>query len=147
MLKMKYVKANGTATTATSPVGPVNLLLFSLFSSIKIFFNDYLVSPVDQNAGYVHWLHYLTQNDSKKESIGSLAMYYDDSMDTESKCNQSNPYSATNINEGLKVRSQFFAESKEVRMIGEIATAPMQSPQLLLPGKWNQFLFCGRGFC
>ena len=102
MVKMKIVKSNGTATTDTSPVGPVNLVLFSMFSSIKIFFNDYLVGT-DQNPGYQHWLHYITMSDSKKQSVGSLAMYYEDNMNSESTCGQSNPYSVVNNNQGLKV--------------------------------------------
>lgn len=134
MVSLKYTKANGSSLAAADKIGPVNCLLFALFQQIRIALNDYVVSPPEQNPAFVSWLHYLIQPDSKKDSESTNAMFYDDTSTTEAQSNQSDPYSATDINEGLKKRAEFFQNSKEVQMIGELAIPPHQCDRLMLPG-------------
>ena len=142
MVKLRYTKANGTSLSDDSKVGPVNCTLFALFQQIRIALNDYVVSPSEQNPAYVSWLHYLIQPDAKKDSESTDAMFYDDTSVTEEQSEQSDPYAAANINAGLKKRAEYFKNSKEVRMIGEIAIPPHQCNRLMLPGQFymNAFL-------
>ena len=57
MLKMKLVKANGTSIEASPKIGVVNNIVHSLFSSIRIFMNDTLVTPNEAHPSPDHEEH------------------------------------------------------------------------------------------
>ena len=58
-VKVKIVKADGAALDENEKVGPVNLLLHSLFSQIDVFLQDCLVSTSNNTYPYrAFWKHF-----------------------------------------------------------------------------------------
>ena len=91
MLKMKIVKNNGTAIEDLPKIGVVNNPLHSMFSSIRVFMNDILVSPNEANPAYAHFIQYFLESNDFKKCLGTLQLYYEDTLTSVGECNQSNP--------------------------------------------------------
>ena len=141
MLKLKYVKENGTQIEDPAKVSVVNNIVHSLFSSIRVYMNDTLVSPSEANPGYVHFIQFFLEPADVKKSFRTIQLYYEDDLTSVEKCNQSNPQSATNKNDGLTKRATYFASSKEVTLVAPLLIPPHTTSKLLLPGVKLDYLF------
>ena len=134
MLKMKLLKANGTQVDDPSKIGVINNIVHSLFSSIRIFMNDTLVSPNEANPAFAQFIQFFFESNDVKKCLGSLQLYYEDSLESVAACNQSDPNAVANPNTGLKKRTSYYSSSKTVTLVAPLRIPPHTSSKLLLPG-------------
>ena len=115
-VQAKITKQDGTNLDANDPVGPVNLLLHSLFSQVDISLNGTQVTTSTNTYPYRAMLETLLSygGDAKKSQLTS-ALYYHDQADRM----DSVAFDATG-NSGLKTRKTFTTTSNPVDMIGRI---------------------------
>jgi len=113
-VQAKITKQDGTNLRANDPVGPVNLLLHSLFSQVDISLNGTQVTTSTNTYSYRAMLETLLSygGDAKKSQLTS-ALYYHDQADRI----DSVAFDATG-NSGLKTRKTFTTTSNPVDMIG-----------------------------
>ena len=114
-VKAKIVRHDGAVCGDTDNVGPVNLLLQSLFSQVDISLNDKLVSQSSNTYAYRAYLEtLLNYGVSASSSHLTTALWYKDTaahMDAND---------ITGDNAGLEERSEYTKESKTVDLIGRI---------------------------
>ena len=104
-VKVKVLRADNTPITATDPVGPINLLLHSLFSEVDISLNDTVVTSSNNTYAYRAYLEtLLSYGPSAKKSQLTSALYY---KDVAGHMNDSNPHDEDSKNVGFKSRSAF----------------------------------------
>ncbi|XP_038058848.1 uncharacterized protein F54H12.2-like [Patiria miniata] len=118
-VRAKITKADGSNLTDADHVGPVNLLLQSLFSQIDVSLNERLISPSTPTYPYRAIIETLLSYGSDAQiSQLTAALFY---KDTAGKMDSANPTAADDaVNHGLKKRYQFTKGSSEVDMIGPI---------------------------
>ena len=133
IVKCKLVKANGSQIDASPKIGVVNNLAHSLFSSIRVFMNDILVTPNEAHPAYAQFIQYFLEPNDLKKAVGSLQMYYEDTLTSVDACDQSNPQATINANDGLKKRSSYFGSSKTVTLVAPLRVPPHTMETLLLP--------------
>ena len=76
---MKITAADGTNIAEVAAIGPVNLLMYSLFSQIDVALNDKLVSPSTNTYAYRAYLETLLNYEKEaKESQLTSVMWYKD---------------------------------------------------------------------
>lgn len=115
----KIVKADGTNIENASEVGPVNLLLQSLFSEIDIKVNGSLITSCNNTYAYRSYLETLLSygRDAKTSQLTGSLFY----KDTATKFDTANPAApAANSNAGLVKRQSFFRGGGQVELIGRI---------------------------
>ena len=108
-VKARIVKSDGQFLAKEDKVGPVNLLLHSLFSQIDVSLNDRLISFSNNTYAYRAFIETLLNHghDSKTSQL-TMEMYYKDTagkmddVDEESK----------DGNKGFITRTRFFKGSK-----------------------------------
>ena len=118
-VKLDVRKADNTAIVAASQVGPVNLLLHSLFSEVDVKLNDVLITSTNNTYAYRAYLEtLLTYGSESKSTQLSSSLYYKDTPD---KMDDADPLVAT-ANVGLKKRYGYISEGKTVDMLGRLHT-------------------------
>ena len=129
----KYVRAAGGNLGAAPKVAPVQNLIGSLFKSVNMYLNNKKITPPENNMAYIHFFNHFIQPQSAQECQLQLAGWYPDTYTTPKHLQENNPQSATNINEGLKKRSQLIAESTPVTVASKLFTAPHLITRLFPP--------------
>ncbi len=116
-VKAEIVQADNTAIDNTHQVGPINLLLHSLFSEVDFKLNDTLISSTNNTYPYRAYIEtLLSYGPAAKNSQLTAALYYKDEA---RKLDDDNPLDAA-ANSGLKKRHSFFNNGGVVDMIGSI---------------------------
>ena len=81
-VKLDVRKADNTAIVAASQVGPVNLLLHSLFSEVDVKLNDVLITSTNNTYAYRAYLEtLLTYGSESKTTQLSSSLYEKDTPD------------------------------------------------------------------
>ena len=102
-VKLNVLRADNTPITDTDAVGPINLLLHSLFSEVDISLNDTVVTSSNNTYAYRAYLEtLLSYGPAAKKSQLTSALYY---KDTAGFMNDSNPHDENLGNDGFKSRS------------------------------------------
>ena len=120
----KYVKAGGGNIIAAPKVAPVQNLIGSLFKSVHMHLNNKKITPPENNNAYIHFFNHFIQPRSAQESQLQLAGWFPDTYTTLRSLKQNNPQSDTDINEGLKKRSQIISSSNQVTLASKLFAAP-----------------------
>ena len=130
-VKAKITKANGTALDADTQVGPLNLLLHSLFSQVNVSLNERLISASTNTYPYGGMIESLLNYGEEAKTIQpSMAMF---DKDTAGKMGVANPLAAADeANLGLKARYEFIKESPTVDMMGPIHSDLFFQDRLML---------------
>lgn len=137
-VQAKVVKGVDSGNLNSEKVGPVNLMLHSIFSQCDISLNDRLVSPSSNTYSYRAYLDTLLNfgSDAKRSQLTS-ALYYKDKAGSVLVMDQDDPtVSADNTshNDGLTKRSKFISKSKIVDLLGSLHSDMFMQQRLLLPG-------------
>ena len=128
-LRCKITKPDGTDIDADAKVGPVNLLLHSLFSQVNVLLNEKLISGSSNTYPYKAYIEtLLTHGNGIKTSELTGALFY---KDTAGSLNVADPAGA---NLGLKKRSEFTKESQTVDLMGRLHLDICNQDRLLLNG-------------
>src|SRR6266516_6858749 len=91
-VKAEIVQGDGTAIDQTHHVGPINLLLHSLFSEVDFKLNDTLISSTNKTYPYRAYIEtLLSYGPAAKQSQLTAALYYKDAA---RKTDDANPISA-----------------------------------------------------
>jgi len=116
-VRAKVTNAQGADLAADAAVGPINLLLHSMFSQIDISLNGTLISSSTNTYAYRSIIETLLSfgEDAKKSQLTSEMFY----KDTARKMN-SVTFGDANENNGLKLRREVIAQSREFDMMGRI---------------------------
>ena len=115
-VRAKITLANGANITDAQHVGPVNLLLHSLFSEAEMKINDTLVTSTNNTYAYRAYIETtLSYGPAAKKSQLTAALYY---KDTASNMEDGNPHADNPNNKGLVKRHAFFENSRVVDMLG-----------------------------
>ena len=131
LLKVQITKPNGTPIDADTKVGPVNLLLHSLFSNLSVSWNEKLVSSASGNYPYRAYIeNLLTYGTDAKNSQKTSALYY---RDTPGKMDVHDP-SAADGNAGLAKRYTFTNGGKIVDLLGRLHASVFMQDRLLING-------------
>lgn len=114
-VRVEIVRGNNQAIDNQQHVGPINLLLHSLFSEVDLKLNDTLISSTNNTYAYRAYLEtLLTYGPAAKNSQLTAALYY---KDRAARMDDSDPHGA-NANVGLKKRYSFFDNGGVVDLIG-----------------------------
>src|SRR6266516_3231525 len=114
-VRAEIVQGNNAAIDQTHQVGPINLLLHSLFSEVDLKLNDTLISSTNNTYPYRAYIEtLLSYGPAAKNSQLTASLYY---KDTAAKMDDTNPMAA-DANSGLKKRRSFFNDGGVVEMIG-----------------------------
>ena len=116
LVRAKIVRPNNANIDNTQHVGPVNLLLHSLFSEVDLKINDTLVTSTNNTYAYRSYIETaLSYGPAAKKSQLTAAMFYkDDSGHME----DNNPHANNLGNKGFGKRHAFFEDSSVVDMMG-----------------------------
>ena len=130
-LGVKITAADGAKIADAAAIGPVNLLMHSLFSQVDVAFNDKLVSPSTNTYAYRAYLEtLLNYGKEAKESQLTSVMWY---KDTAGKMDE-RAVVAAGENKGLVKRASFTKSSKVVDMMGRIHSDIFFQEKLLMNG-------------
>lgn len=126
-VKARVVKNDGKPLAETDNVGPVNLLLHSLFSQVDVSLNDRIISSSNNTYPYRAIIEKLLNHghDAKISQLSSELFY----KDTAGKMNS---YKEADGNEGFNKRAQLIKESRVVDMIGRLHIDLFHQDRLLL---------------
>src|SRR6266516_861317 len=114
-VRAEIVQGNNTAIDQTHHVGPINLLLHSLFSEVDFKLNDTLISSTNNTYPYRAYLETLLSYSPAAKGLQlTAALYYKDEA---TKLDDTNPLDAAS-NDGLKTRRSFFNNGGIVDMVG-----------------------------
>ena len=115
-VRAEILRANNEAIDNTNFVGPINLLLHSLFSEVDIKINDTLVTSTNNTYAYRSYIEtLLSYGPSAKNSQLTSSLYY---KDVAHAMEDANPLQDNIHNTGLKKRHSFFAGGRVVDMLG-----------------------------
>jgi len=129
-LRAKITLNNGNNIGANDEVGPINLTLHSMFSSIEIQLGGKLISDTNGLYPYRAYLEtLLNYNRDLQETQLETALWYKDVAD------QFQTFDCTNngANTGLVSRARYFRQSAEVEMIGRPHSDIFQQELSILP--------------
>src|SRR5438034_4576252 len=98
-VKLDVRQADNTPIVAANQVGPVNLLLHSLFSEVNVKLNDVLITSTNNTYAYRAYIKTLLSYGTQAETSQLSAAVY--SKDAADKMEDANSFAAT-VNEGLK---------------------------------------------
>ena len=117
-VKAKIVTANGGNIADDAGVGPINNFLHSLFTEVDIKVNGTMVTSPNNTYAYRAYLeNLLTYGKDAKKSQLQASMYYKDTAENMDDVRVRGDEAG---NEGLVSRTEWFAGSKIVEMIGRI---------------------------
>lgn len=127
-VRLKIVKADGTAILADTKVAPINNTLHSVFSQVDIVLNDVLVTPSNNLYGYKAYFEDLLSHGYEAEaSYLTAAMFH--------KETPGHLENTTAVNNGsFTWRKQRAAGSKIMEIEGRIHTELCHQPKPLLNG-------------
>ena len=116
-VRAKITQDNGNDIANNAAVGPVNLLLHSLFSQVDVSLNGTQISPSMNTYPYRAMIETLLSygGDAKKSQLTSELFYKDEAGRMDSV-----DFQAAGRNSGLFKRSRFTNESNVVDMMGRI---------------------------
>ncbi len=115
-VRAQILRGNNAVIDDTLHVGPVNLLLHSLFSEVDMKLNDTLVSSTNNTYAYRAYLEsLLSLGPATKESQLTASLYY---KDKSSAMEDANPNADAAPNTGIKQRHAFFKDGGVVDMVG-----------------------------
>lgn len=139
-IKLRVLKKNGgnldretrdgdENVIAGSKVGPVNLLLHSLFAQVDVSFNDRLISPSSNTYPYRGYLETLLSygNEAKSTHLEQALWIKDDA----GKFSTTDPWDA-DANRGFKKRYDSISGSKTVELLGRVHADAFNLKKLLL---------------
>ena len=130
-LGLKITAADGANIADAAAIGPVNLLIYSLFSQVDVALNDYLVSSSTNTYAYRAYLEtLLNYGKEAKESQLTSVMWYKDTAGKMDKC----AVVAAGENMGLVKRASFTQFSKVVDKMGRIHSDIFFQEKLLMNG-------------
>ena len=130
-LGVKITAADGANIADAAAIGPVNLLMHSLFSQVDVALNDKLVSSSTNTYAYRAYLEtLLNYGKEAKESQLTSVMWY---KDTAGKMDE-RAVVAAGENKGLVKRASFTKSSKVVDMMGRIHSDIFFQEKLLMNG-------------
>ena len=132
-VQVKVTNADGTILEDQDAVGPVNLLLQSLFSQVDISLNGCLVSHSSSTYPYRAMFETLLNygKDATESQLTSSLFY----KDTASKMDNPNPFAGGgNYNQGLRKRANMTSTSKVVDLSGPLHTDICFQGKYLLNG-------------
>ena len=116
-VKAKITKPDGTDLDADTPVGPVNLLLHSLFSQVDISLNGTQITSSTNTYPYRAMFEtLLSYGGDAKESQLTASLFYKDVAGRMDFVN----FAEAHRNAGLTKRAAFTAESQTVDMMGRL---------------------------
>ena len=117
-VRAQLTRADGTPIDNTHRVGPVNLLMHSLFSEVDVRLNDTVVSSTNNTYAYRAYLETLLSygSDAKKSQL-TAELYYKDEGGA-AGFEEGNPLDQNATNHGLVKRHSFFADGNAVEMLG-----------------------------
>jgi hypothetical protein len=117
-VRASVVKVNNEPIDAGDHVGPINLLLHSLFSEIDITLNDTLVTSSNNTYAYRSYLEtVLSFSEAAKTSQLTSALYY---KDVANAFEDANPHDDAGTNIGFKKRTALTEDGRVVDMLGSI---------------------------
>ncbi|XP_041464631.1 uncharacterized protein F54H12.2-like [Lytechinus variegatus] len=130
---LKIVNPDNTALAEDAPVGPINLLLPSLFSQIDVKLNETLVSQPSNTNAYRAYLDVLTHygHDSMTSQL-TQQLFYKDEAGYFDVVNPLLPQ--VEANAGLKKRQKFTSQSKTLSLLGPLYGDIFFQERLMLPG-------------
>lgn len=132
-VKAKITKADGTALDPDTKVGPVNLLLNSLFIQVDVSLNGKLVSSATNLNPFRGILEtILSYGPAAKRSQLTAAMFYKDKAGYFDVADPT--LDDKDANTGLKARYQHTKESQSVEMIGRIHEDVFNIDRLMING-------------
>ena len=116
-VKAQILKANSQPIDANSEVGPVNLILQSLFSEVDIKLNDVLITSTNNTYAYRAYLETLLSygSDAKNSQLGASLFIKDEA----GKMENANPRE-DDANVGLKKRHSYFTDGRNVDLLGRL---------------------------
>lgn len=128
-VKAKIVKEDGKPISAECKVGPVNLLLHSMFSQVDISLNERLVSSSNNTYPYRAMIEKLLNHgfDTKTSQLSSEMFY----KDTAGRMNVYDT-AAAEPNDGFNERAKMFQLGESVDMIGRLHLDMFHQERLLL---------------
>ena len=117
-VRAQIQQAGGEALGADDAVGPINLLIQTLFSDVEIKVNDMLITSANNTYAYRAYLEtILSYGPSAKTSQLTASMYY---KDIAGAMDENNPLAENLANTGLKKRYSIFKTQEHVEMLGRI---------------------------
>ncbi|KAJ8023215.1 hypothetical protein HOLleu_35549 [Holothuria leucospilota] len=132
-VRAKLIQDNGDDLPPDANVGPVNLLLQSLFSEVDVTMNDRLVTPSTNTYPYRAILEtLLSYGPEAKESQLTGSLFYKDTAGKMDSCNPNGNQDV--INEGLKARYEYVKNSKIVDLVGPLHCDMFIQQKMLLGG-------------
>ncbi|KAF4513978.1 UNVERIFIED_CONTAM: hypothetical protein B566_EDAN018375 [Ephemera danica] len=125
--KLQIVKAGNVAIAAADSVAPVNYVLHTMFSSVEIYLNNKLITPVSNTAAYRAYIEMLLNYSTDvKQSQMSAKLVEMDTHNAFDTCGDANT--------GYKKRRAYFSESKEVDAVGYMHSDLFNQNRYLLSG-------------
>ena len=116
--KVQITRANDANIDNTDHVGPVNLVLQSLFSEVDFKLNDALISSTNNTYAYRAYLETLLSfGPAAKSSQLTASLFY---KDTAGHMDETDPTNVNCRNLGLKKRYRYFEDSRVVDMMGPL---------------------------
>ncbi|XP_071821543.1 uncharacterized protein F54H12.2-like [Apostichopus japonicus] len=132
-VRTKLSQSNGDDLPPDANVGPVNLLLQSLFSEVDVTLNDRLVTPSTNTYAYRAMMEtLLSYGPEAKESQLTGSLFYKDTAGKMDSCNPNGDQQV--VNEGLKARYEFVKNSKVVDLVGPLHCDMFVQQKMLLGG-------------
>ncbi|MES9902023.1 MAG: hypothetical protein ABW168_04985 [Sedimenticola sp.] len=115
-VKARIMHEDGTNLKLTSNVGPINLLLQSLFSQVDVAMQGKIITNTTGHYAYKAYIQTLLKygSDAKDSQLTSQLW----NKDTATKMEDVDAVSG--VNKGLHLRSKYFVASKTVEMVGPI---------------------------
>ena len=124
-LKVRIVSPDGIKYNDDRNIGPVNLLLHSLFSQVDIYLNSQLVSTSNNLYAYKSYLQtLLNYSQDKKKSILQTQGFYEDTP--------GHLEDTTVHNAGFTARKALMKKSSEIELVGRL-NSELFSQERLLP--------------
>ena len=129
-VKLKVVKANGTAVAALERTGLINYPIGTLWARAEGYLNDTKISDAT-NYGLKAYVEALlaTSTRCKDEQLASAGYYKDDAVEFDSTT-----VAPPNYNWGFYYRNKLTAESKICELIGPMHLAMFHTGRLIPPG-------------
>lgn len=118
-VKLKIVHEDGTSLKEQEKIGPVNLLLHSLWGQVAVYLQGQLLSS--SNGGYPYKSMMRTMLDygeDVKRSLLTSQLFYADTGDSTTEYDSGDPYKGGN--DGFIMRSVYVAKSKSVTLSGPL---------------------------
>ena len=127
-VKLKVIRADGKLLDEADNVGPVNLLLQSLWSQVEVSLQGKVVTTPNANYGYNAYIQTLLKSSGDEKSSTLTSQLYH--LDQAGKMDSTNVN--TGVNEGLFARGQYIANSQSVSLEGPLYHPLFQQRRYIL---------------